>query len=388
MKMLIVDTFYEAFLEAFYTANPEMRHLSYQNQLERLLEMGFGYIGFYSSNLKSMGHDASGAVPNCQELQNTWMRENHLPIPPREHWQFVLRKGCVPWIVRKRNARWLETILRHQISHLKPDVLLVQMMDVLDPEFVRSIKHLVGMTVGQHASPPFPDSLTKANWNAYDLVVSSFPPTVDFFRSRGVSAALLRLAFEPELLKRIAVRERDVPVSFVGSFFDMHASRTQLLEYLSSRVPLAIWGNASPAGFEDSVLASRYQGPAYGLDMIGVLSRSRIVLNHHGNIAPFANNLRLFEATGSGALLITDWKENLHEMFEPGVEVVTYKSPEECAEQIQFYLGHEEERRRIATAGQQRTLRDHTFLQRMQKLIGIIEQFRHERADLQAPVVQ
>ena len=31
-----------------------------------------------------------------------------------------------------------------------------------------------------------------------------------------------------------------------------------------------------------------------------------------------------------GALLLTDRKDNLHEMFEPGREVVTYDSPEEC----------------------------------------------------------
>jgi hypothetical protein len=51
--------------------------------------------------------------------------------------------------------------------------------------------------------------------------------------------------------------------------------------------------------------------------MYKILGRSRIVLNHRGDIAPFANNLRLYEATGMGALLITDWKKNLHEMLEP-----------------------------------------------------------------------
>ena len=40
--------------------------------------------------------------------------------------------------------------------------------------------------------------------------------------------------------------------------------------------------------------------------------------------------MRLFEATGSGACLVTDWKENLGELFEPDVEVVTYRSVAEC----------------------------------------------------------
>ena len=67
---------------------------------------------------------------------------------------------------------------------------------------------------------------------------------------------------------------------------------------------------------------------ASNLSSIGsfVLRDSRITLNHHGNVPAFANNLRLYEATGVGTLLITDWKPDLHEVFEPGKEVVAYRS--------------------------------------------------------------
>lgn len=76
-----------------------------------------------------------------------------------------------------------------------------------------------------------------------------------------------------------------------------------------------------------------------------------------------------------GALLITDWKENLHEMFEPGQEVVAYHSPEECAELVQYYLTHDVERKAIANAGQQRTLRDHTYDKRMQEFVDIVQNY-------------
>jgi spore maturation protein CgeB len=86
----------------------------------------------------------------------------------------------------------------------------------------------------------------------------------------------------------------------------------------------------------------------------------------------------LFEATGVGTLLVTDWKKNLHEMFEPGKEVVSYRTPEECAEMIQYYLEHNEERVAIARAGQQRTLRDHTYSKRMPELVDIIQKYRKQ----------
>jgi len=109
--------------------------------------------------------------------------------------------------------------------------------------------------------------------------------------------------------------------------------------------------------------------------MYQVLRNSLLTLNHHGNVPPFANNLRLFEATGVGALLITDWKENLPAIFEPGREVIPYRSPEECAELVRYYLEHEDERQAIAQAGQARTLRDHTYYQRMQNLVEIVSRF-------------
>jgi spore maturation protein CgeB len=76
-----------------------------------------------------------------------------------------------------------------------------------------------------------------------------------------------------------------------------------------------------------------------------------------------------------GALLMTDWKENLHEMFTPGTEVVAYRSADECLELIQYYLDHTHEREAIARAGQEHTLRAHTYYQRSQELVEIVGRY-------------
>jgi spore maturation protein CgeB len=88
-----------------------------------------------------------------------------------------------------------------------------------------------------------------------------------------------------------------------------------------------------------------------------------------------ANNMRLYEATGVGALLITDRKDNLGELFEVGKEVVAYSSPEEAAEMIRYYIAHPEEARAIARAGQARTLRDHTYQRRMDEMAPVLERY-------------
>jgi spore maturation protein CgeB len=106
--------------------------------------------------------------------------------------------------------------------------------------------------------------------------------------------------------------------------------------------------------------------------MYAVLARSRLTLNTHGIVSGSdANNLRLFEATGMGALLVTDHRRNLGELFDAGTEVVTYRDPGEAAAVVNYYLDHPLEAARIAAAGQARTLREHTWADRMAQLVTL-----------------
>jgi len=108
--------------------------------------------------------------------------------------------------------------------------------------------------------------------------------------------------------------------------------------------------------------------------MYQVLKQSRIAINYHLDISgSYANNMRLFEATGVGTLLITDAKKNLHTMFEVGKEIVAYQNLEDCLALIKYYSEHSDERDQIAKAGQQRTLREHTYLNRMRELEPLLE---------------
>jgi spore maturation protein CgeB len=89
----------------------------------------------------------------------------------------------------------------------------------------------------------------------------------------------------------------------------------------------------------------------------------------------YANNMRLYEATGVGSLLITDRKDNLGNLFEVGKEVVAYSTQEEASELIRHYLAHPDEAEAIAKAGQARTLRDHTYKRRMDELVPILQHY-------------
>jgi spore maturation protein CgeB len=60
-------------------------------------------------------------------------------------------------------------------------------------------------------------------------------------------------------------------------------------------------------------------------------------------------------------------------LFEPGAEVVGYRTADECVKAIDHLLSHEPERSRIAQAGHARTLREHTYAGRMAELVALVQ---------------
>ena len=358
MKILILDTYYPAFLCRHATANPNLTDRSYADQWRALQDACFGTSDFYSVNLKSLGHNAHEVVTNSDPLQLQWARE-HAPHLARQH---------AP--VGRANKAWQLAVVQAQIDWFQPDVLYVQDMTWTPDWLLRSARTRGRLVVGQTAYV-----LSRwQNLRDYDLIVTSFPHYVRRFRERGIASAYVRLAFDPRVLGRVPHRISLCDTAFVGSYSTDHRQGIQLLEAVARRTPVDFWGIGAdrlPAG---SPIRQRYHGEAWGLEMFAVLAGARVALNRHIGVAEnFANNMRLYEATGVGTCLVTDRKDNLGDLFELDREVVAYDSAEDCAEKVRYLLSHEAERAKIAAAGQARTLREHTYACRMQELATMLE---------------
>ena len=116
---------------------------------------------------------------------------------------------------------------------------------------------------------------------------------------------------------------------------------------------LKLWGSRPDTLPASSPLHRCYQGEVWGVDMYQVLRRSRITLNSHIDLAGNeAGNVRLFESTGVGTFLLTDFKDNLHTLFEPEREVAVWRSIDDCLAKIERYLRDDSGREAIAGAGQ------------------------------------
>jgi spore maturation protein CgeB len=373
MKFLTLTEDYPDFRRWLYGQQPDLSRASYAQQVHARIETLFAGPYVYSSGLRKLGHEAEDIYWNTGPMQTAWARENGLKVPVQGEWEFRLRRGIVPWMSRVRTPqRGLYQIVAEQIKRYKPDILVNHAMDTISSRFIKEMKAHVPFLMGQHAAP----LAANVDIGCYNLVISSLPDLVDSFRQRGVPAELSRLGYDPRWQSCADGDGRIFDVTFIGNLFRVHRGRMALLEMLCARLPqLRIWAPSIdhlPAG---SPLRRVYQGPAWGREMYRVLSRSKIAVNIHGDFAPFANNGRLYEATGMGALLATDWKQNLPELFEPGKEVVAYRNPEQCCDLIAHYLKHDAERETIATAGQRRTQTDHTFARRIDELVDIVRKY-------------
>lgn len=369
MKITIVDTYYAAFLSQFYKNN-KLDSENYSGQLNSLLNACFGTSDFYSRHLNALGCDAQDLVVNCIPLQQAWAKEHNIPLS-RMAINVSPRLFRLPVLGRLlASLPGLMDVAIAQIKASKPDILYCQDLSFFPGDVLRQLKQHVRLVVGQIACPLPPESFLKG----YDLILTSFPHFVSRLRSLGIASQYFRIGFDERVLSLLGQVSKDTEFSFVGGISRHHEGAIPLLEYLSEHANMNVFGYGATSLPQTSPILRQHQGEVWGMDMYRALARSSITLNRHINVAEnYANNMRLYEATGVGSMLLTDSKDNLQELFNIDEEIITYSSKEEALEKVRYFVDHQEEAKQIAKNGQARTLRDHTYSQRMQELVPILK---------------
>jgi hypothetical protein len=261
-------------------------------------------------------------------------------------------------------------------------------------------------------------------WRYLDLALSCAPESVEHLQKIGMPAALLQHGFDPRINERLKDRDKKFDFTFIGQLIrrsEFHLQREQMLEQLATKIGIDIFSPSAEFGWKDDgkyllkssiygvlqlfkslgiseaslrslpilrtkvdllsrplrpvnpVLKTFLRPGVFGLDMYQLLRDSHVTLNIHADSSQrFASNMRLYETTGVGSCMVTDWKDNLPELFNPDKEMVTYRTADECLEKVSWLLQHPRERAEIAKAGQARTLRDHTYARRAIQLDRII----------------
>jgi len=347
MKIAFCASYYDPYLQDFYSRNT-LNGLSYLQIYDLLIEDYFGVFGLYTENAILLGEQAILIVPNCKPLQQQWALENNIQFD---------------------NDNWLFTITIEQIKKYKPDVFFIGSMFNFFGDFLEKIRPHCGALTAW-TSCVIPDNIS---FSQFSLVITSLPKLVSRFREIDkVKSELVFPAFDAKIYDKLKHKiTKNIPFSFVGGISGNHQSRIESLTQLTKTTPLELYGYGYPKRrkyefikqfLKPQPLISRYRGEAWGLEMYLLLGNSKITFNSHIDMADDkAANMRLFEATGMGSLLLTDNKSNLNELFEAGKEVIAYDNVQDAVEKVNYYLNHTEEREKIAKAGQERTFKEYSF---------------------------
>jgi hypothetical protein len=399
-RFVKVTSYYRDFLRRYYDQNPGVVNLIYDDQMAHLMSIAYSWSDFYSKHLRGLGNEAYEIVANAASLQNAWAKEH------------------------SSTSTGLQIVL-DQIKYLKPDVIMFQDSFNFNGEWINELRKSVPsikLVFGFGCS--YFNNLHLEQFKAFDFMIVCSPRFAIDFQKSGLKVYTLLHAFEDSLLDKINIDNPypEVDFSFLGSFIAGSGGQTLRKEVVNqlikSKINLDIYAHILKIrpldlffrrsafistqimkGLKLDNLAKSIPGlkkayflselpqnpknisaiskiakpPVYGLDMFKAISRSKIGFNMHGEVArDYAANIRLFEITGVGSCMVTDWKKNLNEIFEIDKEAISFNSGDECIEKIKWLLNHPKERKEIALAGQKRVLKDHTFKIRASHLNEII----------------
>jgi len=86
-----------------------------------------------------------------------------------------------------------------------------------------------------------------------------------------------------------------------------------------------------------------------------------------------AASLRAYDVLACGGFLLTEYRPAIEEQFEIGKDLDVFRTPQELAQKITFYLENEELRREIAAHGRATVLANHTYRNRIAQMIELLK---------------
>lgn len=339
MKVLFLETFY-----------PEAAEAQITTKTIESFEPNEVRNNFFVDALKKKGHSVERVILNVEPylLDTSNLSDNRGRLKRQMSLYLKILASLLPGMKPSPTKLVVKFLKRISVSS-NYDVVLNANLNAIHSSSLRNIFPL-SKIVGLIASP-LPGYLSIKD---YHLVISSLPPIVEKMKRYGVRSKLLLGSFETSHYSEY-VRpwsERDIPVCFVGSIGIHHLKTLVLLRVIAKKTEhLQIFTSARPLLLALFGLKPYFKGKAYGREMFEILGRSKICVNRHAWFARgFSNNMRMFEATGMGALLLTEESPNLHDIFE-ATEVVSYRGTKDLGIVVEELLADEKTSERIAKSG-------------------------------------
>ncbi len=145
--------------------------------------------------------------------------------------------------------------------------------------------------------------------------------------------------------------------------------RREILEMLPGQYAVHLYtreANLRIPGVENKGQVDYYREMPY------VFAGSKINLNITLRSIRTGIPLRAFDIMGSGGFLLSNYQQELPEYFVPDEDFVYYSDYQDLLAKVDYYLHHDKERQEIAMNGCRKVRTQHTYENRIQTMLDII----------------
>lgn len=317
----------------------------------------------------SMAHSVVRVDPQVNFLQYKLLGFNFRKMAKSFYINFLDK---VPLIRKIKSKKIYKLISIH-----KPDMILV-LHDFLSPEEIGEIKKI--------SSSPiciwFPDHLANFQKSmfyiaGYDFLFFKDQYTVNKLRGEmNLNAFYLPQCCNPNSHNQVELSELDreeygCELTNAGNLYPSRAALyNNLLNY-----DFKMWGGRASSWLKIPELKHIIMGrEVFNEDKCKAFSAAKIVINnlHIGEIDGL--NKRTFEIPACKGFQIVSLNDSVARHFEIGKEIEVYSDLDDLIEKIEFYLKPENDKKRkeIIEAGYERAMRDHTYENRLNKMLSIV----------------
>ncbi len=376
IKFLRISSIYPGFLKKI---NKKIENNdTYEKILNLVFDERYSVSNNISEELKKKNYECTEVIYNFKNLQNKWLNQYG-------------------------NKKLRDEVIFQQIKFYNPDVLFIGDFNLLDKKFVSKVKRIskTKLILCFHCAPISEKIYNQLKY-ADAIVTCTKGYKNKISKNLMKDTLLMQHAFRVKE-KLNFIRKREIDVSFLGSLFlnnKLHLGRVEIiykliknfknsyvainfaryflvdfiLLILSSIIKFTFFKNIK-IFYKIIYIFLFSKKPLFGKDMLNILKNSKILINKHIEDTEYAGNMRLFEATGSGSMLITDYKTDLENLFDVNKEIIVFKNNKQLFDQIHYYLVNHEKRLKVAKNGYKKTLGVHNYQNRVNKLDTFIKNY-------------
>jgi spore maturation protein CgeB len=206
--------------------------------------------------------------------------------------------------------------------------------------------------------------------HGWDLILLKDRAAVGKLRTVGLNAHLMHEAMNPAWHRPLAV-QRNSEIAVVGNWYGYRQSLASAM--LARGMKLAMYGPAPPRWSLPEIRRGHRRRYVVKEEKSLVFGEALGCLNSFSLSEGDSLNCRAFEIAGAGGLQLIEHRPVLEECFEPGKEVLPFRSMEELEDLVRRAEQEPLVARRVREAGARRALAHHTYRHRIEAILGMLD---------------